>query len=76
MLTPSCVLASDDASLAETSAIEARINSIGVKILNANKIDKRVVFVYSEKDKSKLLKGTDALTKRQVVVNQKDNKNI
>ena len=76
MLTSSCVLASDDATLAETSAIEARINSIGVKILNANKIDKRVVFVYSKKDRSKLLKGTEALTKRQVVVYQNDYKNI
>lgn len=76
MLTSGCVLASADANLAETSAIEARINSIGVKILNANKIDKRVVFVYSEKDKLKLLKGTEALTKRQVVVYQNDYKNI
>lgn len=76
MLTSGCVLASDDATLAETSAIEARINSIGVKILNANKIDKRVVFVYSEKDKLKLLKGMEALTKRQVVVYQNDYKNI
>ena len=76
MLISGSVLASDDTSLAETSAIEARINSIGVKILNANKIDKRVVFVYSEKDKSKLLKGAEALTKRQVVVYQNDYKNI
>lgn len=66
----------EEAKLNEINTITTRINNIGMKILNANKIDKRVVFVYSEKDKTKLLKGADALTKRQVVVYQNDYHNI
>ena len=70
------VQAADETELVKNNSIEARINTVGTKILNANKIDKRVVFVYSEKDKTKLLKGTEPLTKRQVVVYKNDYKNI
>lgn len=77
VLLASCsVFANEEISLSERNSIEARINNVGIKILNANQIDKRVVFVYSEKDKIKLLKDADALTKRQVVVYEDDYRNI
>ncbi len=47
--------------------MQDKINSIGFKILNANKIDKRMVFVYDDKNKESILKEP-GLTSRQVVV--------
>ncbi len=46
--------------------IQNRISEIGLKLLNANKIDKRIVFAYTKDDK--LIKGEPSLTKRQIVI--------
>lgn len=59
------VLAIDDSEINENRKIQNHISDIGLKILNANKINKRIIFVY-EKNESKINKEP-ALTKRQVV---------
>lgn len=62
------VYASDESVLIENNTIQSRIDKVGAKILNANKIGKRVVFVYDDKAKSNYLNDTKTLTKRQVIV--------
>ncbi len=62
------VLPLTDAQLAAQQTIQKEINAAGVKILNANKIDKRVIFVYNESEKKSLLSAKNNLTKRQVVL--------
>lgn len=57
-----------EAILNEENKIQKRIDSVGVNLLNANKIDKRVVFVYDKNDKKKFLAEDKTITKRQVVV--------
>ena len=49
--------------------IQNHITEIGFKLLNANKIDVRMVFVY--KDKNKKIKGEPELTKRQIILYDK-----
>lgn len=68
LLLTSTVHASEESVILEHSSINKRINNVGAKILNANKLEKRVVFVYSEEEKATLLKSTKTLTKREVVV--------
>lgn len=46
--------------------LQKRIDNVGFKILNANKIDERIVFLYQKKDKK--IKGEPGLTKRQIVI--------
>ena len=67
-LNSQVVFAINDSKLIEENNIQARINNIGMKILNSNQFDKRVTFVYDENNKKSLLKEDKALTKRQVVV--------
>ena len=62
------VFAADESSLIEQNTINCRINKVGTKILNANQIEKRVIFAYDKAAKVSALKGTNSLTKRQVVV--------
>ncbi len=50
--------------------LQNHINEIGTRILNANKIDLRMVFLYSRKDK--LIKGEPSLTKRQIIIYDKN----
>lgn len=54
--------------IAQEQSIQSRINDIGSKLLNTNKIDKRIVFVYDENAKDTFLKINPELTKRQVVI--------
>lgn len=61
------VLAGQTALEAENK-IQTRIDSIGVNILNDNKIDKRVVFAYDKNAKKKILSEYKTLAKRQVIV--------
>ena len=61
-------LAADEAKLIEQQTIQSRIDDCGSKLLNSNKIEKRVVFAYSEAEKSGLLEVDKDLTRRQVVV--------
>lgn len=60
--------AADETKLIEHQTIQSRIDDCGSKILNSNKIEKRVVFVYSDADKSGFLEVDKDLTRRQVVV--------
>ena len=68
------VLAIDDENLFEDNTIQARINRIGTEILNSNKIEKRVVFVYDKEGKKGVLGNTKTLTKRQVIIFGEDYK--
>ena len=58
----------DDNVLIEEQSIQSRINNCAMKILNANKISRPVVFVYNDADKKTKLNLDTTLTKRQVVV--------
>lgn len=46
--------------------IQKRVSDIGIHLLNTNKIDVRLVFVYDKKEKK--IKGDPTLTRRQIVV--------
>ena len=58
----------DEAVLAKNNSIQTRIDSIGVKLLNYNKIPKRIVFVYDAFNKKKKMVIDKTLTERQVIV--------
>lgn len=62
--------------IAQEQSIQSRINDIGSKLLNANKIDKRIIFVYDEQAKDTFLKINPELTRRQVVIYGSDYKFI
>ncbi len=68
--------ASQDENLTKENQIQTRINNVGAKILNANKFEKRVTFVYDEESKKSLVKADKTITKRQVVVFGEVYKNI
>ncbi len=55
-------------SLNSITDIQKRIDEIGFNVLNLNKIQKRVVFLYDEKEKKNFLKTNKTLSKRQVVL--------
>lgn len=58
----------NDSDLLKEQSIQQQINNCGMRILNANKVQKRVVFVYSKNDKKSLLKSNSELTSRQVIL--------
>lgn len=58
--------------LGEERSLQAKISDIGLKILNANKIDRRIIFTYSTAKKPRL--KDESVTKRQVVFYDKDYK--
>ena len=68
LIYSSAVFAVDDVVLSEQNTIQSRINNVGTKILNSNKLEKRVLFVYDECGKKSILREDKAITKRQVVV--------
>ena len=68
LFLPLSVFANADSALIRENSIQTRINNIGNKILNSNKFEKRVVFVYDETGKKSVLKADKSITKRQVVV--------
>lgn len=76
LIFSSATFASNDLDLVRENQIQVRINHVGTKILNANKFEQRVTFVYNECGKKQLLKADDTLTKRQVVVFGDAYKNI
>ena len=57
-----------DYELIKVLGIQKSINDVGVKILNSNRIEKRIIFVYSKKEKKGILKSEHVLGKKQVVV--------
>ena len=76
LFLPLSVFANADSALISENSIQTRINNIGNKILNSNKFEKRVVFVYDENGKKSVLKADKSITKRQVVVFGEAYKNI
>ena len=62
----SSVFAATEEDIAQEITIQNQVSNIGMNILNANKIDKRIIFTYSKEDKK--LKGAPELTKRQIIV--------
>ncbi len=68
--------ANQDAILEEERKIQTEINEIGFEILNANRIDRRVIFAYDDTDKKTILKNNKTLTERQVIVFSDIYKNI
>lgn len=56
------------ASLNDENLIQARIDSVGVNILNKNRISHRIVFTYNKAAKKKLISTDKTLSKRQIIV--------
>ncbi len=67
-LLPVYVFAATEEEIVQDLTIQNQISNIGMKILNSNKIDKRIVFTYSKEDKK--FKGVPELTKRQIIIYQ------
>ena len=65
-----------DDELVKNNEIQTRVNNIGMKILNANMLEKRVIFVYGDDEKKNLLKADKTITKRQVIIFSDVYKNI
>ena len=76
LMISTSVYAIDDSQLIKENKIQTHINTVGTKILNSNKLEKRVTFVYDETGKKSLLKADKSMTKRQVVVFGNAYKNI
>lgn len=66
VLTGSMCFAADNSLILYEQNCQQRINEIGVKILNANKIDKHIIFTYN-KDTLKKSLNDPAITKRQII---------
>ncbi len=62
------VSAITDAELIQEQTIQNQIDDIGTKILNANKIPKRIIFVYNKADKKSKLKMDTTLSSRQIIM--------
>ncbi len=76
LLLSSNVFAIDEKAVLEENSIQTRINNVAAKILNENAYDKRIVFVYDKKAKESALKNCSKLTKREVIVYDKNYKFI
>lgn len=76
LMFPLSVFAISETEIIQHQDIQSRIDNVGVKILNANKIEKRVIFVSGKDEKIGLLKGSKTLTKRQIIVYDNDYKFI
>lgn len=59
---------SAQALIYDDNIIQTRVDKVGYDILNANKIQKRMIFVYSKDQKKKELSVDKALTDRQIIV--------
>ncbi len=64
------IFATEDAEIIKEQTIQEKINNVGLKVLNANKIDKRIIFVYDKAEKKSILKSADELTKRQIIITE------
>ena len=58
----------DEQQIIKTQTIQSRVNDIGSKLLNANKIEQRIVFVYNEKEKESLLTIDPSVMSREVIL--------
>ncbi len=68
LLCTTPVFAATNSNIAKETEIQTRIDSVAVKLLNHNKITKRIIFTYDKKAKKKALSTDKALTKRQVII--------
>ena len=68
LLCTTPVFATTNPDIAKETEIQTRIDSVAVKLLNHNKITKRIIFTYDKKAKKKALSTDKALTKRQVII--------
>ena len=68
LLCTTPVFAATNSNIAKETEIQTRIDSVAVKLLNHNKITKRIIFTYDKKEKKKALSTDKALTKRQVII--------
>ena len=57
-----------DEKILLNQSIQSRVNDIGAKLLNANRIEQRIVFVYDENGKDSLLKIDKSVTSREIVL--------
>ena len=69
LFTSSSVIASTSESILQHMQIQNRISEIGFKLLNANKIDVRMAFIYDKKDKKSITEP--ALTRRHIIIYKK-----
>lgn len=53
---------------AKENSIQTHIDNIGTKILNKNKINKRIIFTYNKQTKERLISTDKRLSKRQIIV--------
>jgi len=58
----------EEEKLVQEQTIQNRFDNIGTKILNANKVSKRIIFVYLNEDKKSKLKLDKTMTSRQIVL--------
>ncbi len=68
LLISTAAFAMTDEEILNEQSIQTRINNTGTRILNANKIDGRIIFVYDKDAKDSLLKMDTTVTSRQVVM--------
>ena len=66
LLTGTICFASDDSAILREQNCQQRINATGVRILNANKIEKHIVFIYNKGAFKKHL-NYPPITKRQII---------
>ncbi len=76
LFTQPFVCAADMEQIEKEQTIQQRIDEIGAKILNANRIDKRIVFAYDKAEKKSALKLDPSITSRQVILYDGDYKYI
>ena len=60
--------ATTSSDITKETEIQTRIDSVAVKLLNNNKITKRIIFTYDKRTKKKALSTDKALTKRQIII--------
>ena len=58
----------NEEKLTQENLIQTRVDEIGTRILNSNKITKRIIFVYDKDKKKSILDLRETLNKRQVIV--------
>lgn len=61
-------VSAEEQQIAEEQSIQARVNDIGSKLLNANKIEQRIIFVYDKTKKETLLTIDPTVTSREVLL--------
>ena len=63
-----CIIQPVFATLADENEIQSKIDYVGTKLLNTNKIQKRIIFTYDANNKKNILSSDKTLTQRQIVI--------